>query len=184
MLKELYEFKKELEKRHTFFCFSGPISQDLVAEIGNTLEQKMRLENASNATVVRVFSMIVEEAQNVIHYSDEKFPTGEPREDSDDLSLGVIAVGYENGHYFVSCGNMIETFKVNHLREKLMILKNMDKEALKEYYKEQRRQKPEQGSKGAGLGFIEMAKKASSPLQFYFKKVDDKYSFFSIKTII
>lgn len=184
MLKELYDFKQELERHHTFFCFSGPISQDLIAEIGNTLERKMRLDKANKATVFRVFSMLIEEAQNVVHYSDEKFNVEETDAPDPELSLGVLAVGYEDGHYFVSCGNVVENGKVEKLEEKLLKLKNMDKNELKEYYKAQRRKGPDEQSKGAGLGFIEMAKKASKPLQFYFKRIDDRHSFFSIKTII
>jgi hypothetical protein len=42
MLTDLYDFKEDLGKRGIFFCLSGPISQNLVAEIGSTLEQKMK----------------------------------------------------------------------------------------------------------------------------------------------
>ncbi len=60
----------------------------------------------------------------------------------------------------------------------------MSKDELKEYYKAQRRKSPEEGSKGAGLGFIDMAKKASEPIEFDFKPIDEKVSFFSLKTVI
>jgi hypothetical protein len=60
----------------------------------------------------------------------------------------------------------------------------MSKEDLKYSYKEQRGKGPEEGSKGAGLGFLEMAKKASQPIEFDFKDVDDHMTFFSLKTVI
>ncbi len=175
MLSDLYEFKKDLSKRGVFFCLSGPISQNLVAEIGSTLEQKMSLEDTSKSTVLRVFSTVVENAQNIMRYSDEKEET---------LSLGIIAVGYEGNHYFVLCGNMVENDKVEGLRKKLVKLQKMDKNQLKEYYREQRRKPPPEESKGAGLGFIDMAKKASRTIEFDFKKINDKFSFFSMKTVI
>ncbi|GBC61028.1 hypothetical protein DENIS_1988 [Desulfonema ishimotonii] len=184
MLKKLYEFKRELEDRHTFFCFSGPISQELVVEIGNTLEQKMNLEKASRTTILRVFSMVVEEAQNIIRYSDEKCPPDGAEGDAEELSFGVVAIGYEDGHYFVSCGNLVERRKVGKLREKLNRLKEMNKDEIKEYYKKQRRKGPDAGSKGAGLGLIEMARKASRPIEFDFRDADEQFSFFAVKTII
>ncbi len=185
MLKDLYEFKKDLSRQGIFFCFSGPISQNLVTEIGSILEQKMSLEKASKSTILRVFSMVVEKAQNIIHYSAEKFLEDSMYDENDEeLSLGIIAVGYENNHYFVLCGNMIDNDNVLKLRKKLTGLQEMNKEELKKYYREKRKQGPDEGSKGAGLGFIEMAKRANKPIEFDFKKVDEKLSFFSMKTVI
>ena len=183
MVNELFDFKQDLNKRGIFFCFSGPISQNLLVEIGSTLKKKMKLEDASSSTVLKVFSMVIEKAQNIIHYSDEKIP-GHPGTDSDELSLGIIAVGVEGEHYFVLCGNMIENCKVKKLKEKLTQIQNMSKEDLKAFYKEQRKKDPDEGSKGAGLGFIDMARKASRPIEFDFKEINDKFSFFSVKTVI
>ena len=176
MLKDLYDFKKDLAKRGIFFCLSGPISQNLVAEIATTLEQKMSLEETSKSTVLRVFSTVVENAQNIMRYSDEK---------EDELSLGIIAVGYEDSHYFVLCGNKIEKRKVEILQSKLSELQNKDKKSLKKLYRERLRQGPPKESKGgAGLGFIEMAKKASKPIEFDFRKLNEEFAFFSMKTVI
>ncbi len=81
-------------------------------------------------------------------------------------------------------GNMIYNHTVPKLREKLVALSEMDKAELKKYYKQCLKEGPGEGSKGAGLGFIEMAKKASRPIEFDFKKIDEKYSFFSVKIVI
>ena len=184
MLFNLYEFKRHLNSNGIFFCFSGPISQDILVEIGATLRQKMKLEEASNSTVIRVFSMVVEKAQNIIHYSAEKVTKDKSAANEEKLSLGIIAVGCEDGHYYVLCGNMILNSNVRKLREHLSKLRKMDRGEIKKYYKEQRRKETDLDSKGAGLGFIEMAKKASKPIEYDFKKVDDNYSFFSAKTVI
>ncbi|MDM8522905.1 SiaB family protein kinase [Desulfococcaceae bacterium HSG8] len=175
MLQDLYEFKKDLGKRGVFFCLSGPISQNLVAEIGTTLEQKMTLEETSKATVLRVFSTVVENAQNIIRYSDEK---------EEELSLGIIAVGHKNSHYFVLCGNMVENTKITRLTDKLTKLQDMNRDELKKEYRKRRREPPPPDSIGAGLGFIDMAKKASEPIEFDFKKINEDFSFFSMKIVI
>ena len=49
----------------------------------------------------------------------------------------------------------------------------MSKDELKALYKEQLRAEPEKGSKGAGLGFMEIARRASKPIEFDFTDVDD-----------
>jgi len=183
MAGSLYDFKKNLNEKGIFFCFSGPISQELLVEMGDTLKQKIKLDEASNSTVLRVFSMVIEKAQNIIHYSAEKIP-GTDSAEEDELKIGIITVGYEYNHYFVSCGNLLENRKVEKLREKLIRLQKMDKEEINKYYKEQRKKRADEDSKGAGLGLIEMARKADKPIEFDFKKIDEEFSFFSSKIII
>jgi hypothetical protein len=184
MVTNLYDFKKELAKEGIFFCFSGPISQDLLVEFGSVLRQKIQMGESRNSVALRVFSMVVEQAQNIIHYSAERCPRTNASEKDEELSIGIIAVGYEGGHYFVLSGNMIESDKVEGLRKRLTELRTMSREDLKKHYKEQRKIGPDSTSKGAGLGFIDMAKKSSRPIEFDFKKINEKFSFFSSKTVI
>ncbi len=186
MMQHLYGLKNLLHEQGIFFCLSGPISQNLVTEIGAILEQKMSMENASRTTILRVFSLVVEKMQNIIHYSDEKTIIDESSDDDLEkpLSFGIIAIGYDHERYFVLSGNLIATHKVERLQQKLQQIQRMSKEELKEFYREQRRKDPETGSKGAGLGLLEIAKKASAPIEFDFTPVDKHVSFFSMKTII
>ena len=171
MAHDLYGLKKDFNEKGIFLTFSGPLSQELMVEIGHTLKQKMQVEEASKTTVVRVFSMVIENAQNIIHYSAEE-------------NLGIITVGREGNHYLVSCGNMVENKNVERLRSRLTKLQTMNPEELKQYYKEKRRKGPDEGSKGGGLGFIEMARKASQPISFRFREIDEKLSFFSVEVTI
>jgi hypothetical protein len=39
-------------------------------------------------------------------------------------------------------------------------------------------------SMGAGVGLIEMARKASRPLEYSVEKIDDKFSFFELRVIV
>ena len=60
----------------------------------------------------------------------------------------------------------------------------MSKDELKALYKEQLRAEPEVGSKGAGLGFTEIARRASKPLEFDFIDLDNNRAFFALKATI
>jgi hypothetical protein len=141
----------------------------------------MKLEEASTTTALRVFSMVVENAQNIIRYSAEKYPKDV---EGEELSFGIIAVGQEKGNYFVICGNIVRNESIDRINNKLSNLQNMNKEELKAHYKNQLKKGPDKDSKGAGLGFIEMARKASKPIEFGFQKIDDEFSFFSLKIVI
>ncbi len=181
-LKHLYKFKKELDAQNIFFGFSGPLSQNLFVEIGYTLRNRMKLEETSSAKALKVFALFVEQVQNIIHYSAERISTTQP--DPIELSHGVIVIGCENEKYYVMCGNLIDSKLVDNLQQRLVTLQNMDKEELKHYYKEQRRKEAGEGSKGAGLGFIELARKTTQPIEFDFQPINENLSFFSLRTFI
>ena len=180
MTYNLFPLKQIQEEGGVIFEFSGPFSQSLLAEMGDLLKYKMKLESASTQTILKVFSMVVEQAQNIIHYSAEKL--GAKSSKAPDLSTGMIVVGLNDDQYFINCGNLVANKDVPHITKKLELVQKMTGPELKQYYKEQRRVDPDRESKGAGLGFIEMARKSSTPIDFSFEPFDSEYSFFTVNT--
>ncbi|MEZ5671039.1 MAG: SiaB family protein kinase [Thiotrichaceae bacterium] len=181
MLERLYDFKLEHNKHGIFLCFSGHISQDLLVEIGDSLKLKMKREEVNSTTILKVFSMFIEQAQNILRYSADSV---EPPISDQKTGGGIMMVGHKQQHYYVICGNVIENCHVNRLSNILIELQNMNREELKQYYKERRKSDIPEDSKGAGLGFIELARKATHPIEFNFRPIDENFSFFSLKTEI
>lgn len=178
---------KEHNQRGIFFSFSGPVSQFIMSEIVDILKHKMSVEEASTTAIYNVFSVVVELLQNINNYSARRTVTGnnEDRNDKEeDLGLGMIFAGLQDDDYFVLSGNPIENNKIENLKEKLVKIQRMDKKELRRYYKEKLRSETDEGSKGAGLGLIEVARKTSQPIQFDFQSIDNDYSFFSLTIFI
>jgi hypothetical protein len=175
----LYDYKQELEKDGIIFSFSGPMTHDVIEGMGSAIRIKIvEEEGGDRNAALKVFATFVEQVENVIHYSIEKRPK------ESELSFGMIVVGKKDDLFFICGGNKISTDEVEKLGNYLTKLAMMNKEELKMYYKERRRANREHNSKGAGIGFIEMARKASKPIEFSFQKIDEEYSFFTINIII
>ncbi len=181
MQNEIQDFYHQLQRKGIIFSFSGPISQSLLEGIGQTLKQKMSLEETSTNVIRKVFSIFVELMQNIINYSAQRVTS---QEADQEISYGVLIVGKEEDHFYIISGNYIQEGQEIALQEKLTKIRSMDKEELKQYYKQQRRLQADEASKGAGLGFIEMARKATQPIEFDISSVEDGYSFFVVKAVI
>ena len=179
---DLYKFYKELKRDGIIFCFSGPTSQAIVEGVGEALKQKMEIEETAGKTARNLFSVFVEQMQNVIHYSAEPIPGAE--KEGQGLRYGVVIVGQEKNRFYVLSGNYIAKTHAAEIEEKLRLIQKMNKEELKAYFKKQRRKEPDTLSKGAGLGFIETARKSSEPIAFTIDQADDNYCFFTIKSVI
>jgi hypothetical protein len=70
------------------------------------------------------------------------------------------------------------------LQDKLDKINELDKEGLKNLYKEIIKNNKLSDKGGAGLGFVDMARKSGRKLEYEFEPINDSSSFFSLKTTI
>ncbi|DAB38548.1 MAG: hypothetical protein A2023_05790 [Sulfuricurvum sp. GWF2_44_89] len=182
LAREYYGFKQSLDAKGIIVSFSGFVSEGILFSLGEALKQKMTLDETDTNTAKKVFSVFVEQVQNVIRYSSDRIEGDFGKKVA--LGSGTITVGHDLEKFFIVCSNTVSTADVPLLKERLEILKTMDKEGLKAYYKEKLREEPEAQSKGATIGLIEIARRSSEPIEFDFEKIDEERSFFCLKAYI
>lgn len=182
LAKTQYDIRQMLHDQGIIFCYSGYMTEAILSGIGQAIKQKMVLEETDTKTIRGVFSIFVEQMQNVIRYSAEREPDSAP-EDSV-LSYGLLTVGREEDAYFVICGNKVESGDVARLGDQLGAIREMDRDQLKAMYKQILKGETPEGSKGAGVGFVDIARKATRPIEFDFMDVDAQHAFFSLKAYI
>lgn len=184
----LYDFYKYLKNKNILFSYSGPVSQKSLEGVGNSIRHNLEYDEATNKSKLSVFSIFVEQVQNILNYSAEKLiKEAQDKNEQDyqeNLRFGVIVIGRKENEYYVYCGNKIFNQDIPSVKTKIEEVRNLNKDELKALYKNRRRQEPEKGSKGAGLGMIEMARRAGGPLEYHFTDIDDEVSFFSIKVMV
>ena len=168
------------------FAYSGYVTESILSGVGDALKQKLAIEDADTKTVRSVFAVFVEQMQNIIRYSAERIQQqdGSTKPDIAELSYGILTIGQEGTDYVVQAGNMIKLADVSRMKQRLGAIRDMNRDELKAAYKKQLRLGPDIHSKGAGIGFIEIARRASKPIDFDFMEVDDKFAFFALKATI
>jgi hypothetical protein len=97
---------------------------------------------------------------------------------------GIVVIGRKNEMYYVCSGNLVENHDIHKLVQRIEGLVSLDKNELKKLYKEEMKNEVLPGSFGAGLGLIDMARKASMPIDYTIEKLDDEFSFFTIKVLV
>ena len=75
-------------------------------------------------------------------------------------------------------------FFINITGEEGKSKSSLNKDIVKGYYKELIKSSELSDKGGAGLGFVDIARKSGHKLEFDFEKVNEEYSFFSFKTKI
>ena len=175
---DMLKFKRYLQKNGILFCYCGYITEDILVGIGSAMKKKLELENIDRKTSKSVFSIFVEQVQNMIRYSAES--------ETDDFQLkyGLLTIGQANGRVFISCGNKIESQNVQRLQNSLEKIKALDKKGLKALWKETLKGETPEGSKGAGVGFIDIARLAKGGIEFDFMQVDNNHHFFTLNAYV
>ncbi len=174
--EELYNFRTDLQKQGIVFCYSGFMTEQILTGIAQALKSKMAIEETDKQVAKGVFSILVEQVQNVIRYSAEYDP---PDDATSELRYGVLIVGKINELFHVTCGNLIRIQDVERLGENLSEVQAMDKDELKAKYKETLKGETPEGSKGAGVGFLDIARRARHGFEFDFHPVNGYHSYFS-----
>lgn len=165
------------------FYYTGAFSQNVIGTMSDTVKERLEAFGASGPARRKVFSAFVEMAQNIVHYADAA-PGGGKK-------IGALAVGCnDDGKFYVLCANPIRMDQVERVKSKLEPLRTMTIDEIKLAYREQLRNDEHQHedtvSRGAGLGFLTVARESSEPItyQISYGSGQDAYAEFYLRAAI
>ncbi len=184
---KLYELQSQLHMQGITFAYCGYITENILTGVGQALKYKLKSEDAGTRTTRSVFAVFVEQMQNMIHYSAEQTSSDYTKYlqcARDDPRYGILTIGQIGDDYVVHSGNLIGIADVPGMRARLTDLQKKSPEELKLEYMSQLRASQDTLGRGSGVGFIEIARRTSKPIEFEFTDVDDDHSFFAIKATI
>ena len=181
VVKNLMDLQNTLKEYGILINFSGRLSQGIIQELGDAVKSHMEAEDRPKNDIYSVFGIFIEETQNITNYSSSK----EKSKNYDIISnSGIVSIGRCNEEYFVWSGNLIENQDIDKLVEKIQRIIDLDKNELKKLYREEMKKQILPGSKSAGLGLIDIARKASKPIEYSIEQKDEEFSFFIIKVLV
>ncbi len=182
-LEKFSAFHDAAHREGLLFFYSGYFSQNIVAAMADAVRYRLKIQPAKSETLRKVFSAFVEMSQNIVHYSAE--PITDEAADDHEMRYGTVSLGQQGDSYFVACGNPVSLDEAPVLKEKIDRIRVMTAEEIKKAYRERLRSESEQGSKGAGLGFLTLARDATRPINYAFEKLpSDATVFFYLKAVI
>lgn len=173
----LIELEKKLKKYGIIISFTGAFTQGIIEEMGDALKTYLNEKKNTKGKVYKIFSIYIELTQNVKNYV---YSLDSEEEQEKILTSGVVIIGESGDEYFVSSGNLIRNEDIEPLEEMINKIDNCDEKELKKLYKKRLRQDIKKDAKGAGLGLVDMARKANRNFDYEFNKREDGYSFFTL----
>ena len=178
-LEFVYDFYKSMKAHEITLVYEGEITHQITKAFTSLTESNMAKEEESNSVQKKVFHVMVECLQNISKHADSF--------GSDDFLFagrGIFMVSKGEVEYHVTTGNVIENTKIIELTKILDYINTLDKEGLKELYKTQMREGRLSEKGGAGLGFIDIARKTGRKLDYHFLPISEDSHFFILTSTI
>ncbi len=178
-LEFVYDFYVKMKKNNINLAYEGEITHQITKAFTSLTESNLMKEDDVNTVQKKVFHVMVECLQNISKHAENRNSIVTSKD-----GRGIFMISKDDAEYNVTTGNIINNDKISKLREILENINSLDQDGLKNLYKQQMREGRLSDRGGAGLGFIDIARKTGQKLIYSFLTINEKRSFFVLTSTI
>jgi hypothetical protein len=171
----IYDLHRTMMAQKLILVYQGEFTQESTKSILAMAERNLDTTGEDSSIRRKVFNVMVEALQNIVKHSDELID-GSVRSHA-----AIFLIGRDEKKYSIMSGNPIRKANISKLNKALDTINSLDKEGLKEMYKEIIKNTTISEKGGAGLGFVDMARKSGEKLEYEFPEMNADYAFFCLK---
>jgi hypothetical protein len=165
-----------MQDHHLGYIYKGVFTQEVTDTILSLTENKLEKQEESSKLKKRVYNILVEALQNVTRHQAQN-ETTDPTHDS------LFLIQKMNNRYVITTGNVVLTKNIPFLQNLIDKINTLSKDELKEYYKIVLESGTISDKGGAGLGLIDIARKAGNKLIYKFVPLSNDVSYFYLCTV-
>ncbi len=195
---ELYDW---LTQKQVLLAYNGEIDGELIDMLVQLAEKALKKASSKPKVRKKIVNILIESLQNSFHYTQdiqnepfenisqaikspflilckEVVPTIASEEGEPEITVEITA---GEDVYWVTTGNWIDDANVEKLNARIQLLENLSHDELQAYYIQSLNKEvlPTQG--GAGLGLIDIMRRADRQVFFQTKKIAQDFSVFMLK---
>ena len=171
----IFDLHKTMRTQRLILVYQGDFTQETTKSILTMAERSLEASEEDPAIKRKVFNVMVEALQNIVKHNAQTDGGVAPRH------TAIFLIGKESNHYAIMCGNPVHKNSVSALKKTLERINSLDREGLKDLYKKIIQDATISDKGGAGLGFVDMARKSGEKLWYDFPEMSGDYCFFSLK---
>ncbi len=173
-MRYIFDLHQTMVDEHLILVYEGEFTQEITKSVLAMAERNMDSTGEESTIKRKVFNVMVECLQNIVKHADH--------EDRDNAAIFLI--GRNDDNYHIISGNPIKTDEKEKLSASLEQINSLDKDGLKQLYKNIIKNTEISDKGGAGLGFVDMARKSGRKLVYEFVDTNNGTSFFCLKCSI
>lgn len=172
-IQHVYDVYRTMCDNDLSIIYEGHFDQEITKAVLAMVEKNFSNNDLDELTKKRIFNIMVEVLQNICKHQS-----------STETNTAIFMVGKQKNDFAILSGNELQNIKREQLISLLDNINAHDKDGLKSLYKEAKLRSVISEVGGAGLGFIDIARKSGNKLSYCIKKIDEEKSFFIFKSVI
>jgi glucose-6-phosphate-specific signal transduction histidine kinase len=173
-MRYIFDLHQTMVDQHLILVYEGEFTQEITKSVLSMAERNMDSTGEESSIKRKVFNVMVECLQNIVKHADQ--------EERDNAAIFLI--GRNKDSYLIISGNPIKQEDKGILTRNLEKINSLDKDGLKELYKDIIKNTEISDKGGAGLGFVDMARKSGRKLDYEFIDQKNGSAFFCLKCSI
>ena len=155
------------------FVYEGHFTQQIVISTVNEIDKYLNLAGANESSKSRLIHTLIECLQNMSKYAVTP--------ENSTTHNAVFIISQRNEAYFILTGNYISITDANEIESKLGKINSLNEDELKELHRETRLYGTIHEKGGAGLGFLDIARRSHESLDYNLEIIDQSTAFFTLK---
>ena len=175
-IENIYGIHNKMLDSNILLAYKGEFNLATVNTLLSNAKKQMETQVAEVAVRKKIYKIMVECLENIHKHAGG---VGFEREQNHHYPLFVMGKSGES--YYITAGNLIYKKDINILKQKLDDIKRLDREKLKEKYREAMLKGEFSEKGGVGIGIIDMALKSDNKLDYIFKTIEDDIAFFILE---
>jgi len=171
-INSIVERHKILEKQNILLNFIGAFTQETLVNLLSITENQLQ---GTIILKMKVFNLMVEILQNIVNHADEYDINGVKGKHA------IFFIRDTPNKLIFTSGNYIKNSKIEKLTKRFVKVNKLNEEQLFDAYNETLLNFDNESDKNPGLGILDIKIKSKLPIIYDFYKIDDTYSFFTLK---
>ena len=159
--------------------FEGEITEVVLTQTLKNIEELLEKTEEDFKKSRKVYNILVEALQNLYHHTDAQAAVVLDNGDQKKTAKFILAL--KNEEYNILAANYIVKDNIPTLKSKLDKVNSLEKDGLRELYKEVLNNGQYSVHGGGGLGMIDIARKSGNKLEYDFSDVNEDYGLFTLK---
>lgn len=171
---DIRERYNSLSSQNTVYSYLGTLPKGEMNDMLTSMEVILETNIEKRIVRKKLFQMLIEITQNLYNYLED-----------DELMLNYkdifLLVKEHKNDYYIITGNYLQKKEIPGIRTRIDMVNAMTEKEVKELYRGILDFGGVSNGGGAGLGFVDLARRSGEDLVYKFEDIEGEFSFFTLE---